>query len=273
MKRILVPTDFSECADNAFNFAVEAAIVARSELHLVHLMDVPVDWLKLVDKDQKQLYPDITKKVNQANNSLNRMMAQAEKSGLKVRKFIAYNLGYTYLKDHISKNSCDMVIMGSNGASGFTEWLIGSNTQKVVRLSAVPVFVIKRKALLSKMDHIVFASDFHKDMRKGFFKLLDIIKVLKLKLHLLYINTPVTFTETDEIDKKMNWFIKTADGLLQGSYVYNCYEFEEGIKSFLGNHSDIIAMISHGYKGGLTESIINHINAPVLSIKANGSTT
>lgn len=267
MSRILVPTDFSDCAKRASSFAVEVASKNGAELHFVHLMDVPIDWLKLIEKDQKQLYPDVTKKVNEANNQLDLLMVSAEKKGLEAKKFIAYNAGYSYLKDHIAKSNCDMVVMGSHGASGFTEWFIGSNTQKVVRFSPVPVIVTKGGVTFNDVSSVVFASDFDKDMFDGYDRLLNVVRMLDLKLDLVFVNTPGTFTESEVIQEKMNRFVQMGEDVMAGFGVYNSYEFEDGLVKYAKDHGQMIAMVTHGAKGSLTERIINHVDMPVLSIR------
>jgi hypothetical protein len=62
--------------------------------------------------------------------------------------------------------------MGSHGASGFQEMFIGSNTEKVVRNSEVPVLVIKKKKIISVQVNFVFASDFSDEIKKPFEKAL-----------------------------------------------------------------------------------------------------
>ena len=47
MKKILVPTDFSECAKAAADIALEIAVKANAEIHFLHMPDTPVNWVKL----------------------------------------------------------------------------------------------------------------------------------------------------------------------------------------------------------------------------------
>lgn len=264
MKKILVPTDFSEFADIATDTAIMLAKKSSAEIHFVHLMDIPVDWINLVESDQKKMYPDITLKVKKANNKLDMLLTKAEKAGLDAKKFIQYNANYKYIIKHIEGFSCDFVVMGSHGTSGLAEWLIGSNAQKVVRHSNVPVMVVKKA--VPQLGDIVFASDFEKDSFDAFKRILEIAEMLQVKIHLLFINTPSNFTESKLTDLMMEKFIAAGGNYIEGSWVYNCYDFEEGLAQFTKKYGSIIALVTHGKKGYVTESVVNHLDIPVLSV-------
>lgn len=60
--------------------------------------------------------------------------------------------------------------MGSHGVSGFREMFIGSNTEKVVRFSEVPVLVVKNEITSFEVRNFVFASDFSEEIKNHFKK-------------------------------------------------------------------------------------------------------
>jgi hypothetical protein len=53
--------------------------------------------------------------------------------------------------------------MGSKGANGFEEALIGSNTEKVVRHAKCPVLTVKSKVGIDQVKEIVFATSFKEE--------------------------------------------------------------------------------------------------------------
>ncbi len=63
--------------------------------------------------------------------------------GLTVVETIQFQHAFSGIIDESEKNNIDLIVMGSQGASGLQEMFIGSNTEKVVRRSNVPVLVIK----------------------------------------------------------------------------------------------------------------------------------
>ena len=268
MKKILVPTDFSACADRATEIALELAKKDQVEVHFIHLMDIPIDWVNLGEADQKKMYPDITAKVKEINNQLDALINKATSVGVSSKKFVFYNCNYKYIIEHIENFKCDFVVMGSHGSSGLTEWFIGSKTQRVVRTSPVPVMVVKGDKPSLAMDAMVFSSEFEPDTIDGFKKVVDFAVMLGVKIHLLFINTPSNFTETGAIEARMNKYLDAIQkkDVIAGTWVHNAFDFEKGLVSFTGKHGGLIAMVTHGTKGGLTERVINHVDIPVLSV-------
>jgi nucleotide-binding universal stress UspA family protein len=268
MKRILVPADFSDHSNAAVDMAIDIGKKSNAEIHFVHLMSIPVDWIKLVEPSQKKMYPDITAKVKKVNVSLDTLAEKAEKAGLKTKKFIQYNEDYRYLIQYVKSMECDFIVMGSNGISGISEWILGSNAQKIVRNSTVPVLVVKADKGKSITQDIILASDFGSDMFDAFKQVLSFAKALDLKIELVYINTPSNFTDTETTQKMMKKFVKEGGDIIKTASVYNCYDFEEGLLKFAKDSDHIIAMLTHGSKGSITEGVINHISNPVLSVPA-----
>ena len=83
--------------------------------------------------------------------------------------------------------------MGSSGSSGIEEMLIGSNTEKVVRLSDIPVLVVKKDLDTFNIKNIVFASDFTKEIKKPFLKMIEFANIFDANLALVMICTPNSF--------------------------------------------------------------------------------
>jgi len=273
MKKILVPTDFSDCADNGANAAIAIAKKTGADIRFVHLMAIPVDWINLEDNCSK-MYPEVTKKVNNANHKLDKLVENAEKGGVSAVKELCYNESYDYIINSVKTQAIDLIVMGSHGARGFRELLAGSNTQKIVRLSPVPVLIVKRDTQNFNVKNIVFASDFSEEVMEEFKQVVDFTKRIGAKLHLLFVNTPLNFTDSFEIKIKMGAYALHAPDRVESTNVYNCNTLDEGLIEFSKEHGgDMLAMITHGRKGisrlfnrSITESVVNHYDMPVLSL-------
>ena len=86
--------------------------------------------------------------------------------------------------------------MGSKGAKGIKETLVGSNTQKVVEKSKTPVLIIKNRHEKFSLRNVVFASDFPEDVLKPFKKLIEFMDLMGDDIDLLYVNSPEDFEES-----------------------------------------------------------------------------
>ena len=86
--------------------------------------------------------------------------------------------------------------------------LVGSNTEKVVRNSEVPVLVIKSEIEDFKIENMVFASNFNIQNKSTFPKIVEFAKIFNAKIHLLKINTVQKFESTIKSQMKIKEFIK-----------------------------------------------------------------
>ncbi len=101
--------------------------------------------------------------------------------------------------------------------------------KKNIRLSNVPVFVVKSALKSLNLSKIIFASDFGEVVLTSFGYVLDFAKLNNAELHLLYLLTPLNFIDTE----KMTIFKDRAGELLATSEIYNCFDIEEGVKNIV----------------------------------------
>ncbi len=266
MKKILVPTDFSHCADEATRAAMELAQVTNGEVDYIHIMDIPHDWIMLQERDQDVMYPDVTKKVKVAHQELDERVMATEKIGLIGKKYLIFNEDTKYISKLAADHQYDYIVMGSNGVSGFREMIIGSNTQKVVKTSTVPVLVIKDFPVNWDCGRIVFMSDFDIKGLAGFKKLISVAQSTKLKVHLLLVNTPNTFMTTEDSLSRMSIFKDYGKGMVEGCTIYNATNYQEGLTKFLDQNSDILGMVTHRSNNRLAQHIVNHLSVPMLNV-------
>ena len=282
MKRILVPTDFSSCAENATQIAKEVAKKIHAEIHFLHFTAIPIDWVNL-NSDQGKMYPDVTKRVKECQDQLNKLVRVCEKEDIKASSYIGYNESYQNIIDHITNHKIDLVIIGSHGASGLKGAIIGSNAQKVIRLSTAPVLVIKQTTRHFDAKKMVIASNFPDGFdsseaahMKSYLKLLSLADELKLEVDLLYVNTPAGFTSSKIIKYRMEPYQNhISKDVNTRHFVINANNLEEGIADYMeDNEGVIIGMITHGetglnrlFKGSHVEDIANHVSSSILSVK------
>ena len=271
MKKILVPTDFSECANIASEAAIKMAKMSSAEILFLHYMAIPVNWIHLDSNENKKMYPDVTKKVRAVTNQLETLVQSANKEGVKAQHHIAFNNDSSNVINHIEEFGIDFVVMGSHGVRGIKEFFLGSNAQKMIRQAIVPVLIIKKKLETMDKPNIVFLSDFELDMLPAFRKIVDFADILNASIQLLYINTPSDFQDTWTIRSRVEKFrhqIKDKQAQVQ---IIDALDFEEGLAKYCkGLKCGMIAMISHHkglfHRNEKAESIVNHLDLPFFSV-------
>jgi nucleotide-binding universal stress UspA family protein len=276
MKRILVPTDFSQCASFAADTAIKMAKKSNSEVHFLHFMSIPIHFLQM-ESGQDKVFPELNAEVEEVKSDLQTLVDKAHKAGVQSEYFLSFNESSSNIIKHIQEQMIDLVVMGSHGASGVRELFIGSNAQRIVRLSPVPVLILKQEFDNSESPSIAFVSDFESEAIKPFEQLLNFANLLDAKVNLVYINTPAYFVDSWEIERRMESFKFMASSQLDKSQIIDAYVFEDGLKRYTEEQQNpIMAMATHGrhgisrvFYGSVTEKAVNHLEVPILSLKIN----
>ncbi|MBP7511950.1 MAG: universal stress protein [Bacteroidia bacterium] len=272
MKTLLVPTDFSDGSKSAVNTAIALAKKGNAQIHFLHVLSTPVDWLRL-DKSQEKNYPETIKEIGIATDKLNKLVKKANEAGVEAKEILNFNIGVSDLCHYIEQHNYDLVLIGSHGISDLSDMMLGSNAQRVLRNAKVPLLVLKAKSK-SEFNKLLFASNFEEEAKHAFKKALDFAKLNNAEVHLLFVNVPYHFEDTATTMARMKKFEKLGDGLVKGKHIYNAHGEEKGILAFSDeNKIDVIALTTHGKSGfmrmlapSIAESLANHSGVPVLSI-------
>ena len=275
MKRILVPVDFSNEAENAARVAASIARRTNSEIFLVHMLELPVSIIDPTELSAVNTGPQALFYMKQAHEKFKTFVKKPFFKGLKVVESVQFTMAFSGIIDESKKHNIDLIVMGSQGASGLQEMFIGSNTEKVVRRSDIPVLVVKQRTDEFDVKNMIFASDFKKEGKRSFPKVLEFAKIFDPVIHFLYINTIHNFDTTKAIEKKMDSFLKDFDIPKSKRIIYNDISIEKGILSYAQDiDADLIALNTHGrsglsqlFNGSIGRELANHALRPVITFK------
>lgn len=260
---ILVPYDFSDCATDALRVAAKIARRTEACIDIVHVYEQMTDF----HTENQKIREDI-------ESRLERVPDMDFLQGLELKKFMLRQLSITEMFKNDRLAHVDLVVMGSHGARGIRS-IVGSNTQKVVRIAPMPVLVIKHHIEDFEVKDVVFASNFSPLDIERFEAFRPVIDLFDPKVHLLKVNTPKSFERSEDTNRAMDAFLQKHELNKYTATIYNDLSIEEGILNFArGIDADMIAMATHGrtgffhvVNGSLTEDIVNHTTFPVLSVK------
>lgn len=271
MKRILVPCDFSPTANQAYTFALDIAKKTDGEVFVLHVIEVPF----MVESYSTTVPAYLDREVwgnlvREATEAFKKIKSEHSRQNDITFRVVEGQVQTTVL-DFIQKENIDLVVMGTKGSSGIDEFLIGSNTEKIVRLAKIPVLAVRKAVNLSSIANIVVPTTLEPGEAEFVGALKDLQALLGATLHLLVINTSYNFKrgkyERSELEAFANQF-----GLK--NYTLNIrddFSEETGIVNFAEEiKGDMIAMATHGRKGlarlfmgSVTESIVNHVQCPI----------
>lgn len=278
MKKILVPTDFSEFADKALQTAVAIAQKVNAELFLLNANEMAVAALPIAeyyyyDKEKEQSYLQM---VNESlDKTLQKIASDMDLGNIKVSTLVESGLLVDVIEEVCKREQIDLIVMGTQGATGMKEMLIGSNTEKVVRNAPCPVLSVPNKAYTG-FQTIVFPTTLRPDQASAFKKLADMQQVFEGKIHLLYLNNPAHLPDNEAIISRKEEMVNEAG--LKNVEIFageqNVFDEENAILEFAkSQNADLIVMATHQRKGlahlflgSITEDTINHSDIPVLAI-------
>lgn len=266
MKKILVPCDFSKPAVNAFRYACDIAAKAKAIVHVINVIELPVlhdTVLMPVLSFEAALMDEFKEKTDK---QFKKLKDKYKVEGVKVVSGLEFGPVSKSLLAYVQKQGIDLIVMGSHGASGLREVVIGSNAEKMVRRSPIPVLVVKNY-FKGAIRNIVFPNTLDTEHQEDLvMKVKELQEFFKAKLHIVHINTPLNFTSDDITYARLKTFAKQFMFKNYTLNVYNHPDGEEGILYFTEKvKGDMIAIGTHGRKGfahllngSLAEDVANH---------------
>jgi len=135
-RRVLHPTDFSECADAAFQIVKRLKAIGAEEVVLLHVQDErlmkhrPAEQITTFDREDRR--------------RLERMQRDLLLYGLPSTVVIRHGIPFRETLKVADEQEVCLIILGSQGRSALRELLTGSTLENVVRLSRHPVLVVRR---------------------------------------------------------------------------------------------------------------------------------
>jgi nucleotide-binding universal stress UspA family protein len=283
MKTILVPTDFSKEADNALEVA---AIIARNtdaKIELLHIVEsihedsFSVSGTFIQEDGLDKVF--ILKMVEKAMKTMQQKIKVLPLEGIKVIPHVKVGSVYKNISNIIAENKVDLIVMGTQGATGIKEMFAGSNTEKVVRLAKCLVLSVKERADKFHLKNVVLATNFSDDAPVFLNRIKELQSIFNFKLHLLYVNTPMSFQSDAELGLTMDKFAKTHDLKNYSFNILNAYMEEEGIMVFADKvNADVVALSTHGKKGlsslllgSISQDMVNYSPKPILTYNVNSN--
>jgi nucleotide-binding universal stress UspA family protein len=232
MKKILLPTDFSTNAQTALNAALSTAKKFDSDIYVLNTYNINIGHYGFFDH--------LEEKVKDASkNEMKKLKEEILATGFskeKLHLFTEHGVLSEVVKKMNKQFEFDLLIMGTKGASGMEEVLIGSRTADVISSVKTPVLVVPRNSTEFNFDTITYASDFkHIKSKRLLSPLNDFAKAFDAKINFLRVTKP-----TDDelsLNKDFNEMgVKYAEwfGKQDHSFHYETNEqVEEGINNFI----------------------------------------
>lgn len=186
MKHILVPTDFSNNAWNALEYALFFFRKVHCRIYVVHAVK---------GRDSKEAFsmgPTLEHTTVSPNENMQIWTKRIERLPLNIKHEFNYVLRpgnlISTLRELVGEHTIDYIVMGTKGASGLKEMTIGSHTGDVITRVKCPTLVVPEDADPAKIREIAFPTDFNIGYKKKVLDtLLDIMQLAGSDLKIVHV--------------------------------------------------------------------------------------
>ncbi|HVO10646.1 MAG TPA: universal stress protein [Vicinamibacteria bacterium] len=142
LKKVLVPTDFSESARHAFTYGVSFAREYEAELVLLHVVEnLTVGYASdLFPVPMAEVFQEIS---GYAKAELARLGEEARGRGVGVQELVVQGKPSVEIIRFAAEHQVDMIVLGTHGKGVLDQALFGSTTERVVRRAPCPVLTVR----------------------------------------------------------------------------------------------------------------------------------
>lgn len=273
-KSIVVGIDFSDCSINALEHAITIAQKSKSNLTMVWANHL--DYSKeIFSVEPKQLETEVKGRFN--------LLINKYKDHMKELK-----MDYVLRKGKVYKEICAVaadldafvIVVGTHGSSGFEEFWIGSNANRIVSSSDIPVITIRGGINIERdMQRIVMPFDSTKVTRQKLPITALFAKYFRSEVHILGIFT----SNLDDVQYRIRNYVAQAEDYLKENFIKHKSVFIEAdnITDATINYANSIdanlisimteqeTSTSNLWMGTYASQMVNHSPFPVLSVKPN----
>lgn len=186
MKRILVPTDFSATAKKAFHFALDIAKTGKGSVILYHNY-MPLES-PFIDTEElrKQYNSQEEAKLEQRLQTLKEKVPASYQDVPVSTVLGGTPLIYSIL-NFAEQNQIDLIVMGTQGASGFKKTIIGTVAARIVKNTKIPVLLVPEKFKWKPPGRIVFAADCQKTDRLVLSRIFSLAELYSSELTVMHL--------------------------------------------------------------------------------------
>jgi len=277
--KILVPTDYSDNAMKAVIYAAELAKEIKAEILLLNSQEEAYSKIRqpfpLHEKYNQLVYDSRKNDIRALKKSILSLY-----SGLHIKTRLTGGLAVDSILETSKTENVDLIVMGTHGAGGLKEALIGTVARAVAGRSSVPVLIVPTQYEIEQPDGIVFTTNRFEENMKVLDMLVKIARIFKTTVH------TIVFVDKESADaeeylekgKKLDHYIKflktTYPDIRFSGELLEGTDFEAAVSLYHAKHqTDISAMVMYPKElwerllhKSATKKMIYHSHVPVLAM-------
>ncbi len=277
MKMILVPTDLSKLANNALGVAVDIARTYGAEILLVHFQPFSIARASTVEGSMS-MPGYLAEQEDNDKAELQQIAENPAYHGVRISPITSKDAAGLY--ETMTERGADLIVLGTNGTSGWDELLFGSNAEHIVRYAHCPVLVVKEAITHFAPKNPVAAIEVDDALKADWPSYPFTADGNRLK-QFVYVSTPSDNLVSEGVHA---WMHELAQEKRIGDYelhIQYARNVENGILNYAHERrADLIVVYTHGHtglrhflRGSVAEDVLNHAPLPVLILRINDTGT
>lgn len=277
MTRILFPTDFSEYASEALRYALPIVRQLQAELVLLHVYSIAPAY---AEAPAFALGEEVELQRDRALSRLSQEVRMIrEKSPGQPVETIARLGGTVHEILEVAKEvGAGCVIMGTRGASGLRELLIGSNAARVIAQSPVPVLAVPPGNAFRPIREIFFATDYLDGDLQALTLVVDLARSFGARIRFVHVRRP----DEVEAEKRLRGYEQHVRASISyGNLAFQLMEGDsvrEGLEQLSAQYPDAIlamcpqrrSLFDRLFHRSQTQALAQHAPHPLLALPVGG---
>ena len=246
MKKILVPTDFSENAFNALKYGVNLFAGEECIFYILHTYTPALYNAEFMVYSNLSLDEIYRIRVNKSlSQVVSRIQNEVPDAGHSYKKIACFALLQDEIKNQVKDKGIDIVIMGTQGITGAAQILFGTQTIYAIKEAICPILAIPAHGEFYPPKNLLFATDFEPDVTKDHLKIIrDIAAIHNSKIHILHVMQDSSHDPEQEKNKS-----SLAEFFEDSNHEFHIVRSEtvaEGIINFQKEkYPDVLMMVRH----------------------------
>lgn len=274
MKTLIIPIDFSDVSDAAVDFGLQLAEKCNYRVVLHHSID-SLQTYESMYLDSSHFKSFTEQVIEDMEIKLENLYRRCRSESIEIKKELTTGSLIHDIRALVEEYEADLVVMGTKGSSGMKEFLVGSNTEKVVRLIGCPVISVPNQQKLSEIRKILVPVEIH-DIRSSFLKEVSILQqIFSASVEFCYVKTPHDIVNEELINEEFDRLLNEYEIASSSFNIIRDVFPQDGLLHHAKeSNADMLAMathsrrgIAHFFSGSLTEDVMNHLDVPLWSFK------
>lgn len=262
MKNILFPTDFSDNSNQAYPYALDIAYLLGANLTIFNSYKLPYSKSNLLVSMMDRMKEDSQTELNNLRNSA---LSQEKYKNLSISVTSRAGSFVSQIPKVATEFNSDLIVMGTKGASGLKEMVIGSNTLEVIHISKLPVLTVPEKAQNSKVNKIAMAVDLKKIKNpQQLSPLLEMAKICRASIEFVHVMHPDDNDSTQDRFNQIMFLEKFAAEIPSNINIVTESDIINGLSRYIETEKpDMLAMLSRKhtlFERLFTQSITNKLS-------------